>query len=60
VKLACTQDGWGAAGINGRVKFLPLAWTGMTKTSYRKNSDSLESSLSVDSNNVVFLSITEL
>jgi len=31
----------GAAGINGRVKFLPLAWARMPKTSYRKNSDSL-------------------
>ena len=35
-----TQDGWGAGGISGRVKFLPLAWAGMPKTSFRKNSDS--------------------
>jgi hypothetical protein len=27
-------------GIGGRVKFLPLAWAGMPKTSFRKNSDS--------------------
>jgi hypothetical protein len=26
--------------IGGRVKFLPLAWAGMPKTSFRKNSDS--------------------
>ncbi|TXL06625.1 hypothetical protein BMR07_06860, partial [Methylococcaceae bacterium CS1] len=31
---------WGAEGISGRVKFLPLAWAGMPKTSFRKNSDS--------------------
>ena len=30
-----------AEGIGGRVKFLPLAWAGMPKTSFRKNSDSL-------------------
>jgi hypothetical protein len=35
-----TQDVWGAEGISGRVKFLPLAWAGMPKTSFRKNSDS--------------------
>ena len=29
-------------GIRGRVKFLPLAWTGMPKISFRKNSDSPE------------------
>ncbi|MGZ8214641.1 MAG: hypothetical protein ACXWTP_09095 [Methylosarcina sp.] len=34
------QDGWGAEGKSGRVKFLPLAWAGMPKTSFRKNSDS--------------------
>ncbi|MGZ8188321.1 MAG: hypothetical protein ACXWTN_06105, partial [Methylosarcina sp.] len=34
------QDGWGAVGNGGRVKFLPLAWAGMLKTSFRKNSDS--------------------
>jgi hypothetical protein len=34
------QDGWGAVGMSGRVKFLPLAWAGMPKTSFRKNSDS--------------------
>jgi hypothetical protein len=33
-------DVWGAEGISGRVKFLPLAWAGMPKTSFRKNSDS--------------------
>jgi hypothetical protein len=33
------QDGWGAEGKSGRVKFLPLAWAGMPKTSFRKNSD---------------------
>jgi hypothetical protein len=38
--VARTQDGWGAEGISGRVKFLPLAWAGMPKTSFRKNSDS--------------------
>jgi hypothetical protein len=37
---ARTQDVWGAEGISGRVKFLPLAWAGMPKTSFRKNSDS--------------------
>jgi outer membrane receptor protein involved in Fe transport len=26
--------------ISSRVKFLPLAWAGMPKTSFRKNSDS--------------------
>jgi hypothetical protein len=26
--------------MSGRVKFLPLAWAGMPKTSFRKNSDS--------------------
>jgi hypothetical protein len=26
--------------FGGRVKFLPLAWAGMPKTSFRKNSDS--------------------
>jgi hypothetical protein len=31
---------WGAEGISGRVKFLLLAWAGMPKTSFRKNSDS--------------------
>ncbi|MFT6909517.1 MAG: hypothetical protein ACJAS1_006238 [Oleiphilaceae bacterium] len=36
------KDGWGAEGINGRVKFLLLAWARMPKTSYRENSDSLE------------------
>jgi hypothetical protein len=30
----------GAEGIGGRVKFLPLAWAGMPKTSFRKKSDS--------------------
>jgi hypothetical protein len=35
--------------ISGRVKFLLLAWAGMTKTSFRKNSDSLEACLVVDS-----------
>jgi hypothetical protein len=34
------KDVWGAEGISGRVKFLPLAWVGMPKTSFRKNSDS--------------------
>jgi hypothetical protein len=29
-----------AEGISGRVKFLLLAWAGMPKTSFRKNSDS--------------------
>ncbi|MEO1883882.1 MAG: hypothetical protein ABGX71_10030 [Methyloprofundus sp.] len=38
--MARTQDAWGAEGISGRVKFLPLAWAGMPKTSFRKNSDS--------------------
>jgi hypothetical protein len=28
------------AAFGGRVKFLPLAWAGMPKTSFRKNSDS--------------------
>jgi hypothetical protein len=39
------KDVWGAEGISGRVKFLLLAWAGMTKTSFRKNSDSLEACL---------------
>ncbi|OOZ39914.1 hypothetical protein BOW53_09605, partial [Solemya pervernicosa gill symbiont] len=30
----------GAAGINGRVKFLLFAWAWMPKTNFRKNSDS--------------------
>ncbi|OOZ38328.1 hypothetical protein BOW53_15900, partial [Solemya pervernicosa gill symbiont] len=30
----------GAVGINGRVKYLPLAWAWTPKTSFRKNSDS--------------------
>ncbi|NYT46820.1 MAG: hypothetical protein H0A75_03425 [Candidatus Methanofishera endochildressiae] len=38
-EVARTQDVWGAEGISGRVKFLPLAWAGMPKTS-GKNSDS--------------------
>jgi len=38
--VARTQDVWGAEGISGRVKFLPLAWAGIPKTSFRKNSDS--------------------
>ncbi|WP_221900029.1 Fic family protein [Bathymodiolus platifrons methanotrophic gill symbiont] len=38
--MARTQDVWGGEGISGRVKFLPLAWAGMPKTSFRKNSDS--------------------
>ncbi|WP_087871473.1 hypothetical protein [Bathymodiolus platifrons methanotrophic gill symbiont] len=39
-EVARTQDVWDAEGISGRVKFLPLAWAGMPKTSFRKNSDS--------------------
>jgi hypothetical protein len=39
-KVARTQDVWGAEGISGLVKFLLLAWAGMPKTSFRKNSDS--------------------
>ncbi|TXL04324.1 hypothetical protein BMR07_12755 [Methylococcaceae bacterium CS1] len=39
-EVARTQDVWGAEGISGRVKFLPLAWAGINKTSFRKNSDS--------------------
>ena len=35
-----TRTNRGAKGIGGRVKFLPLAWAGMPKTSFRKNSDS--------------------
>jgi hypothetical protein len=34
-------ESWGAEGIKGHVKFLPLAWAGMPKTSFIKNSDSL-------------------
>ncbi len=30
---------WAAEGIGGRVKFLPLAWAGMPKTRFRKNSE---------------------
>jgi hypothetical protein len=30
--VARTQDVWGAEGISGRIKFLPLAWAGMPKT----------------------------
>ncbi|MEO1883899.1 MAG: hypothetical protein ABGX71_10115 [Methyloprofundus sp.] len=39
-EVARTQDVWGTEGISGHVKFLPLAWAGMPKTSFRKNSDS--------------------
>ncbi|MEO1883347.1 MAG: phage integrase N-terminal SAM-like domain-containing protein [Methyloprofundus sp.] len=39
-EVARMQDVWGAEGISGRVNFLPLAWAGMPKTSFRKNSDS--------------------
>ncbi|MEO1882894.1 MAG: hypothetical protein ABGX71_04770 [Methyloprofundus sp.] len=39
-EVARTQGVWGAEGISGRVKFLPLAWAGMPKTNFRKNSDS--------------------
>ncbi len=39
-EAARTQDVRGAEGISGRVKFLPLVWAGMPKTSFRKNSDS--------------------
>ena len=28
--------------LSGRVKFLPIAWAGMPKTIFRKNSDSLD------------------
>ena len=35
-----TRTNRGAEGIGGCVKFLPLAWAGMPKTSFRKNSDS--------------------
>ena len=36
-----TQDELGRRqALSGRVKFLPLAWAGMPKTSFRKNSDS--------------------
>jgi hypothetical protein len=38
--VARTQDVWGAEGISGRVKFLLLAWAGMPKTSFCRNSDS--------------------
>jgi hypothetical protein len=38
-----TRTNRGAEGIGGRVKFLPLAWAGMPKTSFRKNSDSPQS-----------------
>jgi hypothetical protein len=31
-----TRTNRGAEGIGGRVKFLPLAWAGMPKTSFRK------------------------
>ncbi|MGZ8189330.1 MAG: hypothetical protein ACXWTN_11260, partial [Methylosarcina sp.] len=40
IKREEQDDGWGAEGKSGRVKFLPLAWAGMPKTSFRKNSDS--------------------
>jgi hypothetical protein len=39
-KATVTRTNRGAEGIGGRVKFLPLAWAGMPKTSFRKNSDS--------------------
>jgi hypothetical protein len=39
-EVARTQDVWGAEGISGRGKFLLLAWAGMPKTNFRKNSDS--------------------
>jgi hypothetical protein len=35
-----TRTNRGAEGVNSRVKFLPLAWAGMPKTSFRKNSNS--------------------
>ncbi|WP_140414228.1 hypothetical protein [Bathymodiolus platifrons methanotrophic gill symbiont] len=35
-----TQGVWDDAGNSGRVNFFPLAWAGMPKTSFRKNSDS--------------------
>jgi hypothetical protein len=38
--FAIAQTPTNAEGIGGRVKFLPLAWAGMPKTSFRKNSDS--------------------
>jgi hypothetical protein len=38
--LPINRTNRGAEGIGGRVKFLPLAWAGMPKTSFRKNSDS--------------------
>jgi hypothetical protein len=41
----------GAEGIGGRVKFLPLAWAGMPKTSFRKNSDPPSLSLRLRQNN---------
>jgi hypothetical protein len=44
-EVARTQDVLGAEGISGRVKFLLLAWAGMPKTSFRKNSDSNHANL---------------
>ena len=35
------EDESGRRRHSSRVKFLPLAWAGMPKTSFRKNSDSL-------------------
>ena len=35
------QDGWGAEGIELPRQFLPLAWAGMPKTSFRKNSGTI-------------------
>ncbi|MEO1886945.1 MAG: hypothetical protein ABGX72_06200 [Methyloprofundus sp.] len=43
-EVARTQ---GAEGISGRVKFLPLAWAGMPKTNFRKNSDSPFKNISI-------------
>jgi transposase-like protein len=40
-----TIAGIEAAHMTSRVKFLPLAWAGMPKTSFRKNSDSPHSPL---------------
>jgi hypothetical protein len=39
-ELATNYGLTGSEGISGRVKFLLLAWAGMPKTNFRKNSDS--------------------
>jgi uncharacterized protein YukE len=61
--VARTQGRLADEGNSGRVKFLPFAWAGTSKTSFRKNSDSSEQTcyrtkkiLSHDSNAISIIS----